>query len=69
MLSFEIIESGKAIQICADDEGLSLLQKELETARTAGHIHLLSRSNGGNQIDEANPWGAPAIGEVIVTVS
>jgi hypothetical protein len=33
MLSFEVIESGKAIQICADDEGLRVLRKALVIRR------------------------------------
>ena len=33
MLSFEVIESGKAIQICADDEELRVLRKALVIRR------------------------------------
>jgi hypothetical protein len=67
MLSFEVIEAGKAIQIFADDEGLSLLQMALEKARSTGHVHLLSVANGGKELNDANPRGNAAIGEVIIT--
>jgi hypothetical protein len=69
MLSFEVIEAGKAIQIFADDEGLSLLQKALERVTSAGHLHLRSSANGGKELNDMNPWGKPAIGEVIITTA
>jgi hypothetical protein len=67
MLSFEIVESGKAIQICADDSGLLILKKALERVSTSGHLHLLSSANGGNELNDTNPSGQVAIGEVIIT--
>ena len=67
MLSFEVIEAGKAIQIFADAEGLSLLQRALEKVTSAGHVHLLSVANGGKELNDANPLGSAAIGEVIIT--
>jgi hypothetical protein len=69
MLSFEMTESGKAIQIFADDEGLSLLQKALERVTSAGHLHLRSSANGGKGLSDVNPWGKPSIGEVIITTA
>ena len=69
MLSFEIIESGKAIQIYADDDGLLLLRKALERVTSAGHLHLCSSANGGNELNDANPWGQAAIGEVIISAA
>jgi hypothetical protein len=69
MLSFELIESGKAIQIFADDEGLSLLRKALEQVTSSGHLHLRSIANGGNELNDANPWGKAAIGEVVITAA
>jgi hypothetical protein len=47
MLSFEVIESGKTIQICADDEGLSLLRKALERVTSSGHLHLRTVAKAG----------------------
>jgi len=67
MLSFEVIESGKTIQICADDEGLSLLRKALERVTGPGHLHLRTVANGGKELNDTNPWGQVAIGEVIIT--
>lgn len=61
MLSFEIIESGKAIQIYADDAGLLLLRRALERVTSAGHLHLRSSANGGNELNDANPWGPPLV--------
>jgi hypothetical protein len=69
MLSFEVIESGKAIQICADDEGLRVLRKALERVTSAGHLHLRTIANGGNELNDANPWGQAAVGEVIITAA
>jgi hypothetical protein len=66
-LSVEVIETGKAIQIFADDESLSLLQKALEKVKSAGHVHLLTVANGGKELSDANPWGKAAIGEVIIS--
>jgi hypothetical protein len=59
MLSFEIVESGKAIQICADDDGLLLLRKALERVTSAGHVHLLSSANGGNELKTRIRGGKP----------
>jgi hypothetical protein len=69
MLSFEIIESGKAIQIYADGDGLLLLRNALERVTQCGHLHLRSPPNGGNDLNDANPWGQAAIGEVIISAA
>lgn len=57
MLSFEVVDSGKAIQIHADDNGLLVLRKALEQVSSTGHIHLLSTANGGNELDDTNRLG------------
>jgi hypothetical protein len=67
MLSFEMTESGKAIQIYADNEGLSILRKALERVTSSGHLHLRSTAYGGKELNDANPWGKAAIGEVIIS--
>ncbi len=69
MLSFELIETGNAIQIFADGEGLFLLQTALEKVKTSGHVHLRTTANGGKELNDANPWGKATIGEVIITVA
>lgn len=67
MLSFEIIESGKAIQICCDAEGLAILKKKIASLEKFGHVHLRSPRSGGNDLSETTPFGHPAIEEVIIT--
>src|SRR5882757_2276802 len=61
MLSFQIINSGRGIQIFCDSEGLATLAGSLEKLRaTAGHIHLRTPSNGGHELSEKTPWGNEA---------
>jgi hypothetical protein len=69
MLSFEIIQSGKTIQIYADTDGLLILRRALERVTSAGHLHLRSSANGGKELNDANPWGQAAIGEVIISAA
>jgi hypothetical protein len=68
MLSFQVTNSGRAIQICSDDGGMTTLIGALEKIRlTAGHVHLLTPSNGGHELSEQTPWGEATIGEVVIT--
>jgi hypothetical protein len=67
MLSFELSNEGRAIQISCDSEGLATLIAALEKVRSSGHLHLRTPSNGGRELSEKNPWGKDAIGEVIIT--
>jgi hypothetical protein len=67
MLSFEITESGRVIQIHIDRDGLSVLQKALNNLMASGHVHLRSAPNGGRELNELTPWGTPAVQEVIIT--
>jgi hypothetical protein len=30
---------------------------------SSGHLHLRSTANGGNELDDANPWGKAAVGK------
>jgi hypothetical protein len=46
---------------------LATLIKALEEVRSSGHLHLLTPANGGHELNETNPFGEPAIGEVIIT--
>jgi len=66
MLSFELANEGRAIQIYCDKEGLSTLMKALERVRSSGHLHLLTPANGGRELSDKTPWGKDAIGEVII---
>ena len=63
MLSFELIESGKTIQICADDEGLALLRNALERVTSSGHLHLRTIANGGNELNDKNLGDEPRLGK------
>ena len=67
MLSFEITESGKTIQIHVDRDGLSILKRALDDLEARGHIHLRSPPSGGSELNDVTPWGAPAVQEVIIT--
>ena len=67
MLSFEITESGKTIQIHIDSNGLSILQRALDNLKKHGHIHLRSPPSGGSELNDVTPWGNPAVQEVIIT--
>jgi hypothetical protein len=68
LLSFEITDDGKAIQIHCDWEGLTRLRQRLdEFVKLGGHIHLRSPGAGGKDLDDLNPWDQPAIPEVIIT--
>ncbi|WP_442755790.1 hypothetical protein ACNHKD_03785 [Methylocystis sp. JAN1] len=65
MLSFECEED--TIKIALDSIGLEqfiTILRQLEKRR--GHMHLLTPSNGGHELDEKTPWGNKAIGEVII---
>lgn len=68
MLSFEVAEHGKTIQVCCDAEGMKTLVSALERIRASGgHIHLCAPSCGGHELNDNTPWSTEAIGEVIFT--
>jgi len=68
MLSFELVEGGKAIQIECDRVGMAILLKTLGAlvGDAASHRHLRSPGCGGSELSETTPRGRPAIGEVII---
>ncbi len=70
MLSFELANEGRGIQIYCDEEGMATLVRALEKVRSGGdHLHLLTPSNGGRRgldLSEKNPWGGDTIPEVII---
>ena len=68
MLSFQIINSGTAIQIHYDAEGMSVLLKALAKliGEHASHCHLRAPSYGGSALSDTTPWGKPAVDEVII---
>jgi len=70
MLSFQITNSSRTIQVDFDDDGLSELIAALEELRVgnAGHVHLRSPSAGGSVLGDKTPWGETAVSEVILTL-
>lgn len=67
MLSFQIANSGRAVEISCDEEGMAIFIRALEKARADGdHLHLRTPSNGGHDLSEQSPWGQKAIDEVII---
>jgi hypothetical protein len=67
MLSFDLANEGRAVEISCDEQGMATLIKALEKVRANGdHVHLLTPENGGRGLDAINPWGKQALGEVII---
>jgi len=67
MISFQILDSGKKIQIEVDDVGIERLIGVLNSLRGSGsHVHLRSPSSGGRDLEDATPWGEPAVPEVLI---
>jgi hypothetical protein len=57
MLSFQLANEGRAIEISLDEQGMAALIKALERVRADGdHIHLCTPSNDGHDLSEKNPW-------------
>lgn len=70
MLSFQVINAGRSIQVDCDHEGLTRLISALEQVQAGefGHVHLRAPSAGGDALSDKTPWGKDAVGEVIITV-
>jgi hypothetical protein len=66
-VSFALVHDGTALQIHCDEEGLNALIAKLQEALHAGHLHLRASADGKGLLDDRDPWGVPAIGEVIIT--
>jgi hypothetical protein len=65
MLSFQIKNESRTIEVNCDDAGIAQLVEVLMRLRGSGnHVHLLSPSCGGNQLGEKTPDGEDAVGEV-----
>jgi hypothetical protein len=69
MLSFQLINQGRGIQVACDEQGIATLVEALKRIQpTGGHIHLRTPPNGGKELNEMTPWGEKdTIGEVIIT--
>jgi hypothetical protein len=71
MLSFEIKNNGEAIMVYCDSNGLDELIDtliRLKSSPDIGHLHMRAPSAGGEMLNDQNPWGEAAIGEVIVSL-
>ncbi len=67
MISFELTNENRIIQVCVDDSGINALIRSLEKLRVSGsHIHLCSPPRG-KDLSDKNPWGTDAISEVIIS--
>jgi hypothetical protein len=67
MLSLEVLQDGKTIQIYCDQKGMSsLLEKLAHLVRDAGHTHMRGPSAGGIDLDETTPFGETAVREVVI---
>jgi hypothetical protein len=70
MLSFQIADEGKSIQIDCDKVGLAALISELQRLQEddSGHVHLRAPSVGGSLLSDKTPWGKAAAGEVVISL-
>jgi hypothetical protein len=70
MLSFQVINRNKTIQIDLDREGMGKLIAVLDEFKASdlGHVHLRAPSAGGSSLSDKTPWGAEAVGEVIISL-
>ena len=68
MLSFQIVNEGRAVQICCDDEGQKVLICALRKVQ-GDHVHLLGPSftKRNSELSETTPFGEEALSEVIIT--
>ena len=67
MLSFELANEGRAIQIFCDQQGLAAFIAAVEKARKDGdHIHLRTPADSGRDLSATNPSGHRAIPEVVL---
>ena len=71
MLTFEVIQqnNNQEVKVYCDESGFNLLVKALHEAQKQGHVHLLSPSSGGNELESITIFGTKAVDEVIITVT
>lgn len=71
MLSFEVVQDGAAIQICCDQHGMATLLGTLAqlVSQAPTHVHLRGPAAGGGELSATSPFGASALGEVIIDYS
>jgi hypothetical protein len=68
MLSFQIINSGRTINVDCDAKGMAILLKALAqlVGDRASHVHLWTAAASGGQLSDKTPWGEDAVPEVII---
>ena len=68
MLSFQIIGSGRKINVDCDAKGMAILIGALAklVGERASHLHLWTSAASGGVLSEKTPWGEEAVREVII---
>ncbi|HET7680149.1 MAG TPA: hypothetical protein VFK79_08475 [Xanthobacteraceae bacterium] len=68
MLSFQIIDSGRKINVDCDAKGMAILLGALAklVGERASHVHLWTASASGGVLSDKTPWGEDAVLEVII---
>jgi hypothetical protein len=68
MLSFQISDSGRKVNVYCDAKGMATLLGTLAklVGERASHAHLWPASAPGGHLDEKTPWGEEAVREVII---
>jgi hypothetical protein len=68
MLSFQISNSGRTINVDCDAKGMAVLLGALArlVGDRASHVHLWTAAASGGQLSEKTPWGDDAVSEVII---
>jgi hypothetical protein len=68
MLSFQISDSGRKINVDCDAKGMAILLGALTklVGERASHVHLWTTGVTGGVLSEKTPWGEEAVSEVII---
>jgi len=68
MLSFQIDDSGRKINVACDAKGMAILLGALAklVGERASHVHLWTAAATGGVLSEKTPWGDEAVPEVII---
>jgi hypothetical protein len=68
MLSFQITDSGRKINVYCDAKGMAILLGALAklVGERASHLHLWTAAAPGGVLSEKTPWGDDAVPEVII---
>lgn len=68
MLSFQITDSGRKINVYCDAKGVAILSGALArlVAERSSHLHLWTAAATGGVLNDKTPWGDDAVPEVII---